>query len=112
MTTKLFTYGLLQVPRIQQQLFKRNIEQTTGILFGYKISNTLVNGLYKTIEKTNPEFFIEGTILFLNDEDIAKCDKFEGVEAGLYKRIDVEGEMQAYIADNRAYRELEAEEIE
>lgn len=97
MTTKLFTYGLLQVPRIQRQLFKRDIEQEIGNLFGYVLSQKLVNGLYKTIKKSEPEFFIEGTILHLEDEDLTITDKFEGVSAGLYKRIQVADGIEAYI---------------
>jgi len=94
---KLFTYGLLQVPRIQQQLFKRNVEQEIGNVFGYVLSDKLVNGLYKTIKKSEPEFFTEGTILHLEDHEMEITDRFEGVSAGLYKRIQVGDGIQAYI---------------
>lgn len=97
---KLFVYGLLQVPRIQQGLFKRNVEQTSHRIYGFSISNDLVNGAYKTITP-DCDSSVEGKLLTLTDEEIAMCDKFESVDSGLYKRITLEpynGEnVQAYI---------------
>ena len=99
MTNKLFTYGLLQVPRIQQQLFKRAIHTESFELQGYKISDKLVNGLYKTIKPScaSCESTVEGTILHLEEEDLVKTDKFEGVQSGMYKRIQVADGIEAYI---------------
>lgn len=97
MTTKLFTYGLLQVPRIQKQLFKRDIKQEPHQLPGFSMSQKLVNGMYKTITP-DCDAFVDGTVLYLEDEDIKKCDKFEGVDTGLYKRISTYDDMEVYVA--------------
>lgn len=99
---KLFVYGLLKVPRIQQSLFKRDVEQTSHRIFGFSISRDLVNGAYKTITP-DCDSSVDGVILYLTEEEIIKCDKFESVDAGLYKRIKLEDyngkDVQAYIAE-------------
>ena len=97
MTTKLFTYGLLQVPRIQRQLFKRNVRQEKHSLPGFSISEKLVNEMYKTITP-DCDSFVDGTVLYLEDGELAITDRFEGVASGLYERIKTYDDMEVYIA--------------
>jgi hypothetical protein len=97
MTTKLFTYGLLQVPRIQQQLFKRDVRQEKAQIPGFSISEKLVNEMYKTITP-DCDAFVQGTILYLEDNELEITDRFEGVQAGLYKRIKTYDDIEVYIA--------------
>lgn len=96
MTTKLFVYGLLKVPRIQQQLFHRNVEFEFTTIKGYSLSNNLVNGLYKTITP-DCDGETEGVTLLLEDDELITTDRFESVSAGLYKRILLEDGIWVYI---------------
>ena len=93
---QLFVYGLLQEERLQRRLFNRTIEQQPYMIAGYCISDTLVSGMYKTIEFDSDEY-TEGVLLHLEDHELDITDKFEGVTHGLYKRIDIGDNVQAYI---------------
>jgi hypothetical protein len=75
---QLFVYGLLQEERLQRRLFNRTIEQQPYMIAGYCISDTLVSGMYKTIEFDSDEY-TEGVLLHLEDHELDITDRFEGV---------------------------------
>ena len=95
---KLFVYGLLKEKDIQRRLFKREVRQHSYMIEGYAISDTLVVYRYKTIEFDSDEY-TEGILLHLEDGELEITDKFEGVSYGLYRRIDIGNDVQAYIHD-------------
>ena len=81
---------------MQSRLFNRIVEQQPYMIAGYSISDTLVNGIYKTIEFDSDEY-TEGVLLHLEDSELNITDTFEGVAHGLYRRIDIGNDVQAYI---------------
>ena len=93
---QLFVYGLLKEKNMQYRLFNRVIKQQPHMIAGYGISDTLVSGIYKTIEFDSDEY-TEGVLLHLEDHELDITDRFEGVSHGLYKRIDIGNDVQAYI---------------
>ena len=93
---KLFVYGLLKEKDIQRRLFNREVEQQSYMIEGYAISDTLVVDRYKTIEFDSDEY-TDGVLLHLEDDELEITDKFEGVSYGLYRRIDIGNDVQAYI---------------
>ena len=93
---QLFVYGLLKEKNIQDRLFNRIIKQQPYMIEGYGISDKLVNGMYKTIEFDSDEYTY-GVLLHLEDHESDITDRFEGVTHGLYKRINIGNDVQAYI---------------
>jgi hypothetical protein len=93
---QLFVYGLLKEKNIQDRLFNRIIKQQPYMIEGYGISDKLVNGMYKTIEFDSDEYTY-GVLLHLEDHELDITDRFEGVTHGLYKRINIGDDVQAYI---------------
>jgi hypothetical protein len=93
---QLFVYGLLKEKTIQDRLFNRIIKQQPYMIEGYGISDKLVNGMYKTIEFDSDEYTY-GVLLHLEDHELDITDRFEGVTHGLYKRINIGDDVQAYI---------------
>ena len=93
---QLFVYGLLKEKNIQDRLFNRIIKQQPYMIEGYGISDKLVNGMYKTIEFDSDEYTY-GVLLHLEDHELYITDRFEGVTHGLYKRINIGNDVQAYI---------------
>ena len=93
---QLFVYGLLKEKNIQDRLFNRIIKQQPYMIEGYGISDKLVNGMYKTIEFDSDEYTY-GVLLHLEDHELDITDRFEGVTHGLYKRINIGNDVQAYI---------------
>ncbi|SHI63720.1 gamma-glutamylcyclotransferase family protein [Pseudozobellia thermophila] len=83
----LFSYGTLQDPEIQEQLFGRKMKAEPDVLLGYELSSQKAYGQYPQITKSqNADAKIEGVALELSEEELERADNYEGPE---YTRISV-----------------------
>ncbi len=83
---KLFVYGTLLDPQIQINVFSRQIEGFNDNLIGYrKIHRRFNDGIYPDLIEDNKSV-VNGIVLQITDEDLKKCDLYEGEE---YKRMKV-----------------------
>ena len=84
---KLFTYGTLQDPLIQMELFGRIIFGTTDKLVDYEKRQVKIeNKMYDIAHKKAGEK-ISGIVYELNEKDLKESDEYEGKD---YKRIKVQ----------------------
>ena len=89
---KLFAYGTLKDPEIQQDIFGRTLKGKPDVLFGYMVNKINIEeefGIvsYPIITKTDlAEDKIEGLIYEVSEHDLQQADTYEGK---LYKRIEV-----------------------
>ena len=75
----LFTYGTLQDPYIQQQVFGRSLEGSPDVLNGFRISPEKIMGRYLVAKETNStEDRIEGVVYELEQNELTKADQYEG----------------------------------
>lgn len=89
MRTFLFSYGTLQLPRIQQAVFGKTLEGTKDSLIGYQLRELpLAEGeelpelevaAYPIIHPSgDPADCIEGVVLEIDESDLLTCDEYEG----------------------------------
>lgn len=89
---KLFTYGTLQHPEVQEDLFGRTLKGTPETLLGYRVKEIQIEeefGMidYPIIVKTeNPEDTIQGIVYDVTTNDLRQADLYEGKH---YKRVEV-----------------------
>lgn len=83
---KLFTYGTLQIPEIQQRVFGRVVNSTPDTLEGYyKTQITLHDGIFPIIvERT--ESSVNGQVIEVTPEELVLIDRYE---TSAYQRIRV-----------------------
>ena len=102
----LFSYGTLQFPEVQMQLFGRLLEGDMDILMGYEKApieitdeRFIANGgnrLQQIAIASDPGNGILGMAFILTEEELLKADKYEPVG---YKRIlvNLQSGIQAWI---------------
>lgn len=89
---KLFTYGTLQNPDVQEELFGRVLKGKPETLKGYQLKEIQIEeefGLvtYPIITETqNPNDTINGIVYEVSATDLRQADLYEGV---YYKRVEV-----------------------
>lgn len=86
---RVFTYGTLQNPKVQIELFGRLLNGSQDRLNGFKKENILINRQSYPIlmpVKNVAQSIIDGVCYELTHEDIYNCDAYEGLD---YKRIEV-----------------------
>lgn len=83
----LFSYGTLQDPEVQEQLFGRKLKAEPDELLGYELSSQKAYGQYPQIAKAqNAHAKVVGLALELSDKDLEHADHYEGPE---YTRISI-----------------------
>lgn len=98
MNTYLFSYGTLQISKVQEESFGRLLHGSRDALKGYKLSSLEIideSVLAKSEQKYHPIAIpasdgnntIEGTVFEISEEEILMADKYEVDD---YKRIQVE----------------------
>ena len=96
MTSYLFSYGTLQKPKVQLELFGRLLKGEKDKLPGYKIGKVAIRD-EKVLATSELPFhlialpgeendFIEGVVLELSPDEIKSADAYETED---YKRIEV-----------------------
>jgi gamma-glutamylcyclotransferase (GGCT)/AIG2-like uncharacterized protein YtfP len=83
---KLFTYGSLQFPDIQEKLFSRTLSGTPDTLVDYGKRKIEIEGEIFNIADLRPGSKIDGIVYELNEKELQKSDIYEGSD---YKRIKV-----------------------
>ncbi|MGY6648060.1 gamma-glutamylcyclotransferase family protein [Wenyingzhuangia sp. IMCC45574] len=86
---KVFTYGTLQNPKVQAELFGRLLKGSVDKLKGFKKESILIGRQTYPILTPVQNFkqaTIDGVCYELTEEDLYNCDAYEGME---YKRIQV-----------------------
>lgn len=78
-TTFLFTYGTLQDPRVQLQLFQRKLHGHEDLLMGHCESPIKIQGKYPVIYPSpDPKNSIRGVVYELLPHELSKADSYEG----------------------------------
>lgn len=96
-TIRLFTYGTLRNPAIQQRLFGRLVPATPDALPGFRLSTVTITdaaviaasgtAVHHMVDETgDPADRIDGTVLHLNAAELAAADAYETAD---YKRVTV-----------------------
>lgn len=86
---RVFTYGTLQKPEVQIELFGRLLKGSQDKLNGFKKEKILIKRQsYPILTPTQnlSKSYIDGVCYELTETDIQNCDAYEGME---YKRIKV-----------------------
>lgn len=86
---KVFTYGTLQNPKVQFELFGRELKGSQDKLNGFKKESILISRQKYPIltpAQNEKQAIIEGVCYEMTPEDIVNCDAYEGMD---YKRIKV-----------------------
>lgn len=81
---KLFTYGSLQYPEIQQKLFGRLLEGSSDTLVGHEKAKLNVDGKTFNVANQKEGSSIDGFVYELSDKELERADRYEGKA---YKRI-------------------------
>ena len=85
---KLFTYGTLQYPEIQEKLLRRTLIGVSDTLLDYelKIGVVEIDGEKFDAATDKPGERINGVVYELSKDELHKIDQYEGKS---YKRIKV-----------------------
>ncbi len=83
---KLFTYGSLQKPEIQNKLFGRLLTGTPDTLAGYGVFIVEIEGKKYNNISPKVEEKVDGFVYELSDTEIERADRYEGRS---YKRAVV-----------------------
>jgi gamma-glutamylcyclotransferase (GGCT)/AIG2-like uncharacterized protein YtfP len=83
---KLFTYGSLQLPEIQEKLFNRIVVGVSDTLLGYEKCTIEIEGEIFFIATQKDGSTIEGVVYELDEKELEVTDRYEGKE---YKRLRV-----------------------
>lgn len=83
---KLFAYGTLLNETIQKNVIGRLVEGPPDLLIGYrKVMRQFSSGIYPDlIDSATCE--VKGQIFDLSDEELERCDRYEGDE---YRRTSI-----------------------
>jgi len=91
-----FSYGTLQMPRVQQELFGRQVEMTDDALLGYDTVPVEIDhpdviefsgsSTHLGLVPGAPDARIAGKLLHVTEADFPALDAYEGEE---YRRIEV-----------------------
>ena len=84
---KLFVYGTLQDPNVQQKVIGRVTELTDAILENYMKREVIINGTTYPIAMPSDGETVSGKILEVTPEELILIDEYETVS---YKRVEVE----------------------
>lgn len=99
---KIFVYGtLVNRVRLQSVLQKESVpEYIKARLLDYvKIGLNIVKA---------PNEFVDGMIIEVSPEDEIKLDRYEGIEQGLYKKIDITPEVEIFSGDEVVIEPVDA----
>jgi gamma-glutamylcyclotransferase (GGCT)/AIG2-like uncharacterized protein YtfP len=86
---KVFVYGIFCDPATRHSILGRDIETGYFELKGYQIGIHSGCG-FNTLQKA-AKFSAEGQTFEATPEDLLVMDKVEGVESGLYRRVEEQG---------------------
>lgn len=97
MLHNLFSYGTLQLEKVQIESFGRILTGKKDRLFGYRLGNLQITDpdvLAKSEQEFHPialpseneQDFIEGVLFEITSEELAQADRYEVSD---YKRIEV-----------------------
>lgn len=102
MQALVFSYGTLQMPRVQQKLFGRLVAMTDDVLLGYESVMIQIDhpdviefsgsSSHPALVPGAPEARIPGKLLQVAEADFPALDDYEGDE---YRRIEVQVESGA-----------------
>ena len=82
----LFVYGTLRDADVQQRVYERTIPGEPDVLPGYRKAQIWLDGAYYPIAIPDPDSEIDGLVLELTPEEMARGDAYEGSE---YRRLRV-----------------------
>jgi hypothetical protein len=95
MTLRLFSYGTLQMPKVQRALFGRLLEMEDDALAGWRIVDLPAAGpdpldysgltVHKALVPGDPGDLIPGKVLTIDDRDWPALDAYEGDD---YSRVE------------------------
>lgn len=86
MIERLFVYGTLKIPTVQQVVFGRSIMGMPDTLPGYR-KNEVILGLHRyPIAVPDPDGHVDGFLLELTPEELARGDAYE---THAYRRVRV-----------------------
>lgn len=89
---KLFTYGSLQHPEVQEDLYGRILRGTHESLIGYQVNEIEIEEEFGMmtypiiVETNNAEDIIHGIVYEISNDDLNQTDRYEGIH---YQRIEV-----------------------
>ena len=86
MTERLFVYGTLQIPTVQQVVFGRSILGMPDTLPGFRKSAINLEGHIYPIAVRDGDSHIDGFLLELTPEELARGDDYE---TSAYDRVRV-----------------------
>jgi gamma-glutamylcyclotransferase (GGCT)/AIG2-like uncharacterized protein YtfP len=79
---KIFSYGTLQDPQIQQKLLQRTLESTPDSIQGFTLSEVYsTDGMYPIlIPEAESTTLIQGAVLSITTDELVAFDEYEGQE--------------------------------
>lgn len=83
---RLFTYGTLQIPRVQSAVFGRIVSGTPDTLTGFYKGEIQLGAHIYPILKPDPTSRVVGLVIEVTTAELALIDRYEGSE---YRRVRV-----------------------
>lgn len=83
---KLFIYGTLQLPEVQQKIIGRKVDTAPDSLHGYHRGTVSIHGRVYPIAEPAAGEKIKGSIIKVSEVELHKIDEYE---TKTYKRIGV-----------------------
>lgn len=110
MTARVFSYGTLRLPQVQQALYGRQVPTVSDTLPGYRLEWLLITDpaviqasgtdRHPILRRGEPHEYVEGAFLELTDRELAATDDYEVDD---YVRVLVSlgsgAQAWAYLAD-------------
>jgi gamma-glutamylcyclotransferase (GGCT)/AIG2-like uncharacterized protein YtfP len=86
MLEKLFVYGTLRDPAVQQAVFGRVVEAVADTLAGYEKGEITLDGTVYGIIRPDAQSQVEGQVIEVTPQELAVIDRYEGDD---YQRFQV-----------------------
>jgi gamma-glutamylcyclotransferase (GGCT)/AIG2-like uncharacterized protein YtfP len=92
---KVFVYGTLQQPEVQQSVIGRIVTTKPAKLAGYAKDTIVINGASYPIAVPSDQASIDGLVLGIEDEELPKLDKYE-TDAYIRVKVRLESGQEAW----------------
>lgn len=83
---KLFVYGSLQQPKVQQSVIGRRVTSLPDRLRGFTKDTAVINGNTYPVALPSDQEHIDGRVLEVNSDELPKLDEYE---TDAYTRVKV-----------------------
>lgn len=93
MLNKVFVYGIFMSKDVRIGSFGFDVPHVDHVMKGW-VRDVHSCGMFENIVE-NKDKNVNGLLMFVNDDQLKRMDEIEGIDRGLYRRVNIDG-MWAY----------------